>query len=218
MDWPSVFAGAGAAAALIGTGLIPYLKQRGERRASLRSEAAEERSRRMQAEEELDASHDALTDAEDSAAKVERLLGDAVTRVAILEAENESLRAGVKLQNVIDRLILEPGGEIARVLDASRDLWLLTRPANNGEVIMALGPWGRIGIAKELLIGQGWRSFVAPESRDKAIRVEASALAAGGRAALWYQTPKGCFCLSWVFGRYNGETLAVARVIAYRKG
>lgn len=217
MDWPSVFAGAGAAAALIGTGLIPYLKQRGERRASLRVEAAEERSRRRQAEDELDAANDSLTDAEDSAERAERLLGDARARIAALEVENEALRAGAKLQSVIDRLIHEPGGEIAKVLDASRDLWLLTKPINNGEVIMALGSWERIGIAREELLGQGWRSFVAPESRDRATRVEASALAAGGRAALWYRTPKGCFCLAWVFGRYNGETLAVARVIAYRK-
>lgn len=217
MDWPSVFAGAGAAAALLGTGLIPLLKQRGERRASLRAEAAEERSRRMQAEDELDAAGDALSDAEDSASAVERALGDVRARVALLESENAALRAGLKLQSVIDRLIQEPGGEIAKVLDASRDLWLLTKPSKGGEVIMALGPWERIGIPREQLLGQGWRSFVAPESLDRATRVEASALAAGGRAALWYRTPKGCFCLAWVFGRYNGETLAVARVIAYRK-
>jgi hypothetical protein len=219
MDWPSVFAGAGAAASLIGVGLIPALKLRAERRTSLRAEAAEERERRLLAEQAEDGLRDALEDAEQTATRAESALALVRGEVAALRAENARLRPGKAAQGIIAHALADPRGEIVRVFDASRDLWCIFTPS--GEVLAAMGPWERIGLAKADQLGMGWRQFLAKRSYHDSDLAIARALADGGKVGLWHAGKAsdgrpGEYCLKWSYGRYNGETLAVAQVVAFR--
>lgn len=231
MDWPSVFAGATIASALIGGGLIPYLRLRNDRRdahrkdiaaerEALRKEAREERERRLSVESDLDTCRDEMEDMEKKADRQQEILEAREAEVTNLSAEVVRLRAAVAGKLIVDRLQGPLFEEFARVFNHSRDLWLLTTPKNGGTVLLAMGQWEKIGISPADLMGEGWRQFIAPRSTARAKRTEERALDSGGRAVLWYRgkDTKGNpadWCLKWTYGRYNGETLAVATVIAY---
>jgi len=217
MDLTSLLTGATITASIIGT-ILAVLKNRREGFVSIRDEAKEERHRRIQAEEEQETLQGSIGDLE---LLVERLESDNLS----LRSESESLSSeNLRLKSVItSRLIttrLTSGNEeFIRVFNASRDLWLLSSPKDNGTVLLALGPWEKIGIDPSSLLGIGWRDVIAPRSQEAADRTEARALDSGGRSVLWYRgrTRDGQgaeWCLRWVYGRYNGETLAVATVIA----
>ena len=183
--------------------------------------AAEERARAEKAEHVVAGLRDALDDASEAVAHAEEVAERLRLELATARLENNRLRAGIPLQHVITRLLEAPGGDVAACFDFSRDLWLVTTPEDGGTVRLAMGPWERIGIAKEQLLGVGWRRLLAADSVSRANRAEASALASPGRTALWYvgrdrRGRPGLYQLLWHYGKYNGETLAVARVNAYR--
>lgn len=226
MSWEQVLA---LAALVLGGGGVAalYLARAQRRKLAAETEtsyarlAAEERARAEKAEREVDGLRDALQDSELTTSRAKEDTERLRLELATVRLENDRLRRGVPLQHVIARLLLAPGGDIAAVFNASRDLWLVTTPEDGGTVVMALGGWNRIGISQEDLLGTKWRRLVTEDSASRTERAEASALSAGGRVANWYvgrdrRRRPGLYHVVWTFGRYNGETLSLGRVNAYR--
>lgn len=226
MDLDSFILGAVSA---VGTALIPYLKLRQERmsleasrKTQLETELEEERKSRRQCEEDVDGIRDAMRDLEESVRGKEEELSRCLVTLGSLTVENARLKAELHFHDVLGRLASDPDGQVARVFSHSRDLWLISTPDNQGTVIAALGNWKSIGIEPESMLGAGWKKILAPRSVSRASRVEAGAMAEGGRAVLWYKGKDasgrpGEYCLQWEFGRYNGSNIAVARVIAFER-
>lgn len=216
----AVAAVAGALAAV----LFPALRLRQETRETYKKEAEYERSLRLSEQkradeilEEKEGIEDALRETEELAERLECELREERTQSVELKLANEQLRTLLASHKILTSAAQNPLDEIASVFNASRDLWLLSTPDNNGSILQAYGPWEAAGIDRTQMIGQGWRKLLAPDSRTRADKAEASALAKGGRTGLWYRSTGGRDVhVVWVFGRYNGQTLSVGQVRSQR--
>lgn len=128
------------------------------------------------------------------------------------------LEKSVPLALVTGKWLQDPAhNDIGRLLDKSRDLFVITSPAEGGTFLWVNAAWERVlGYGREELIGTTWRTIIHPVDLRRTERAEGAAWGEDVGVVNRYKRKDGKYAqLRWYASRYvDGLAISLARVEA----